>query len=141
VLPFEEHWAGIVDTDVTTGTTASHRLGMDYRVLGTTDLARYWFHAPTYELGSQLTPDLVVFSRRTDAPERIDDVFLSCPCPDVQRTIQASCPHLRAIANDTLDTNGLPWGFVPFDAPGIRQRLTPGLPSPATLRLQAFSTS
>lgn len=69
MLPFEEHWTWTVETDVTTGTTASRRLGMDYRVLNTDNLARYWFHAPTYELGPQLTPNHVVFSRRTDAPE------------------------------------------------------------------------
>jgi hypothetical protein len=42
---------------------------MDSRVLGTDDLARYWFRAPTYELGPQLAPNHVVFSRRTDAPD------------------------------------------------------------------------
>lgn len=88
-----------------------------------------------------MTPDHVVFGRRTDAFERIDDAILSCPCPDVQRTIQTSCPYLCEIASEPRDTNCLPWGLVPYDARGIRQRPAPGLPSPAVLRLQTFSGS
>jgi len=69
VLPFEEHRTWTFDIGVTTGANASRRLGLDYRVLRTYDLARYWFHAPTYELGPQLAPDHVVFSRRTGASD------------------------------------------------------------------------
>jgi hypothetical protein len=43
---------------------------MDSRVLRTDGLARYWFHAPTYELGPQLAPNHVVFSRPTDATDK-----------------------------------------------------------------------
>ena len=75
---------------------------MDSRVLSTGGLAPHWLNAPTYELGPKMAPDHVVFNRRTDAPERINDVFLSCPCPGVQRTTRVGCPLRRAVANDTL---------------------------------------
>jgi len=35
----------------------------------------------------------------------------------------------------------LPWDFVPFDVCSHEQRPTPGIPIPAVLRLQVFSTS
>jgi hypothetical protein len=75
---------------------------MDSRVLSTGGLAPHWLNAPTYELGPKMAPNRVVFNRRTDAPERINDVFLSCPCPGVQRTTRVGCPLRRAVANDTL---------------------------------------
>jgi hypothetical protein len=39
------------------------------------------------------------------------------------------------------DLDRLPWGSAPYDACRSRQRPTPGLPPPAALRLQVFSTS
>jgi hypothetical protein len=44
-------------------------------------------------------------------------------------------------ASDHTDGGRLPWGLVPYDAYRSRQRPTPGLPHPAVLRLQVFSTS
>jgi hypothetical protein len=44
-------------------------------------------------------------------------------------------------ASDHTDGGRLPWGFGPYDACRSRQRPTPGLPDPAVLRLQVFSTS
>jgi len=39
------------------------------------------------------------------------------------------------------DLDRLPWGCAPYDASRSGQRPTPGLPHPAVLRLQVFSTS
>jgi hypothetical protein len=49
---------------------------------------------------------------------------------------------LQSMTRDGPLTSSSPRGVsLPFDASGIGKRPTPGLPHPAALRLQAFSTS
>lgn len=45
----------------------------------------------------------------------------------------------RVIPREGSEGSRLPWGFLPFDAYGMRQRLMPGLPPPATRRPRASS--
>jgi hypothetical protein len=44
-------------------------------------------------------------------------------------------------ARNGRQRTALPWGFFPYDVLRRKQRPLPGLPHPAMLRLQAFSTS
>jgi hypothetical protein len=47
----------------------------------------------------------------------------------------------RPRSSRLVDPAVLPWGLLPYDVSDHGQRLVPGLPPPATRRLQVFSTS
>lgn len=64
--------------------------------------------------------------------------------PRVISDVASSRAHLSVRAGfPGCETDGgrLPWGLGPYDASRSGQRLMPGLPHPATQRLQVFSTS
>jgi hypothetical protein len=64
--------------------------------------------------------------------------------PRVIPDVASSRAHLSVRTGfPGCETDGgrLPWGLGPFDASRNGQRLAPGLPDPATRRLQVFSTS
>jgi hypothetical protein len=83
----------------------------------------------SFEIGSALGCCHTV--HRVNAPQRHENTESELPA--------WTCTRNPAASQTVLGR--LPWGFVPFDAYRSEQRPTPGLPHPAVLRLQAFSTS
>lgn len=136
------------------------------RSIRAAQLAPYWLGAPV--MSSRLeTSELHGIRCTTWHRQCLTDAVLPCPCSRVRRHVSEvsvsagakserrswiprvhlrcchwSCENPCHSARKRLRTQvALPWGLVPYDACGSGQRPTPGLPDPAVLRLQVFSTS
>lgn len=80
--------------------------------------------------------------RRSDRRSEVGRVDHSHPLPMLESVCATRGKDVRERSAPACGLQAiLPWGLVLLDAFRSRQRPTPGLPHPAVLRLQAFSTS
>jgi hypothetical protein len=112
VLPFEEHRVRAVSTDVTTGSTTSHRLGLGFRVSGTGRPSAVLVARSHFVLGPWLAPHLVVFGRRTDAFDKSTTPSSHALASTFRERLELVASDLTKSQTTRSTEDGLPWGFL-----------------------------